>query len=142
MLPSYPESDLAYSAIYKGAQQSLYVIDNYIGLKTLALLKNSKEDVHIILFSDNVGKGLHSSEFNDFCMEYPNCKIELRQHGKKYHDRYIVLDYGTENEKIFHCGPSSKDGGLRIGSVVEIREKEMYHLLIDDLLQMPKLQLV
>ena len=75
-------------------------------------------------------------------MEYPNCKIELRQTGKKYHDRYIVLDYGTENEKIFHCGPSSKDGGLRIGSIVEIREKEMYHLLIDDLLQMPKLQLV
>lgn len=135
------ESDLAYSAIYGKAEKTLYVIDNYIGLKTLALLKNGKEDVQIILFSDNVGKGLHSTEFNDFCKQYPNCKIELKQTGKKYHDRYIVIDYGTEQEKIFHCGPSSKDGGMRIGSIVEIREREAYHMLVDELIKMPALQL-
>ena len=135
------ESDLAYSAIYGKAKKSLYVIDNYIGVKTLALLKNSKEDVKIILFSDNVGKGLHSAEFKDFCKQYPNCKIELRQTGKKYHDRYVVIDYGTEQEKIFHCGPSSKDGGMRIGSIVEIREREAYHTMVDELCGMPLLQL-
>lgn len=135
------ESDLAYSAIYGKADKTLYVIDNYIGLKTLALLKNGKEDVQIILFSDNVGKGLHSTEFDDFCKQYPNCKIELKQTGKKYHDRYIVIDYGTEQEKIFHCGPSSKDGGMRIGSIVEIREREAYHTLVDELIKMPALQL-
>lgn len=37
------ESDIAYSAIYGKAEKLLYVIDNYIGLKTLALLKNSKD---------------------------------------------------------------------------------------------------
>ncbi len=135
------ESDLAYSAIYGKAEKSLYVIDNYIGLKTLALLKNSKDDVEVILFSDNVGNGLHSTEFNDFCKQYPNCRIELKQTGKKYHDRYIVIDYGTEREKIFHCGPSSKDGGMRIGSIVEIREREAYHTLIDELRKMPLLKL-
>ena len=136
------ESDLAYSAIYGKAEKTLYVIDNYIGVKTLALLKNSKEAVKITLFSDNVGKGLHSSEFNDFCKQYPNCNIELKQTGKKYHDRYIVIDYGTDQEKIFHCGPSSKDGGMKIGSIVEIREKEAYHTLIDELIHMPTLQLI
>jgi len=135
------ESDLAYSAIYGKADKTIYMIDNYIGVKTLALLKNSKEDVQIILFSDNVGKGLHSTEFNDFCKQYPDCKIELKQTGKKYHDRYIVIDYGTEQEKIFHCGPSSKDGGMRIGSIVEIREREAYHMLVNALLKMPELQL-
>ena len=135
------ESDIAYSAIYGEAKKSLYVIDNYIGLKTLALLKNSKEGVKIVLFSDNVGKGLHSTEFNDFIKQYPNCKVELRQTGKKYHDRYIVIDYGTEQEKIFHCGPSSKDGGTRIGSIVEIREREAYHTLVDELCEMPLLEL-
>lgn len=135
------ESDLAYSAIYAKADKTLYVIDNYIGVKTLALLKNSKEGVDIILFSDNVGKGLHSTEFNDFCKQYPDCKIGLKQTGKKYHDRYIVIDYDTEQEKIFHCGPSSKDGGMRIGSIVEIREREAYHALVDELLRMPALQL-
>ena len=136
------ESDLAYSAIYGKADKTLYVIDNYIGVKTLALLKNSKKEVKIILFSDNVGRGLHSTEFSDFCKQYPECKIELKQTGKKYHDRYIVIDYGTEQEKIFHCGPSSKDGGMRIGSIVEIREREAYHTLVNDLLKMPELQLV
>ena len=135
------ESDIAYSTIYSKAKKSLYVIDNYIGLKTLALLKNSKEGVEIVLFSDNVGKGLHSAEFNDFVKQYPNCKVELRQTGKKYHDRYIVIDYGTEQEKIFHCGPSSKDGGMRIGSIVEIREREAYHTLVDELCEMPLLEL-
>lgn len=134
------EADQAYSEIYRKAEKSLYVIDNYIGLKTLALLKNSKADVEIILFSDNVGKGLHRTEFHDFCKQYPDCKIELRQTGKRYHDRYIVLDYGTEEEKIFHCGPSSKDGGMRIGSIVEIRERDAYHILVDELCKMPLLQ--
>lgn len=136
------ESDLAYTAIYKKAEKILYVIDNYIGVKTLALLKNSKEDVEIILFSDNVGHGLHSTKFHDFCKQYPSCKIELKQTEKKYHDRYIIIDYSTEQEKIFHCGPSSKDGGMRIGSIVEIREREGYHALVEELLKMPALQLL
>ncbi len=135
------ESDLAYEAIYQKAEHKLYVIDNYIGIKTLALLKNSHPDVNIILFSDNVGKGLHRVEFEDFHRQYPDCKIELRQTGKKYHDRYIILDYGTDREKIFHCGPSSKDGGSRIGSIVEIREKDAYHKMIDELCEAMPLQL-
>jgi hypothetical protein len=52
-----------------------------------------------------------------------------------------VIDYGTEQEKIFHCGPSSKDGGMRIGSIVEIREREAYRTLVDELIKMPALQL-
>lgn len=135
------EADLAFSEIYRMAEKTLYVIDNYIGLKTLALLKNSKEKVEIILFSDNVGNGLHSTEFSDFCSQYNKCNIKLKQTGRKYHDRYIVIDYGTEQEKIFHCGPSVKDGGRRIGSIVEIREREVYRAIVDELLKMPELQL-
>lgn len=36
-------------------------------------------------------------------------------------------------ERIFHCGPSSKDGGVRIGSIVEIRETDAYHSMLDEL---------
>lgn len=58
-----------------------------------------------------------------------------------YHDRYIVIDYGTEQERILHCGPSSKDGGNRIGSIVEIRERDGYHTMVDELRKMPVLDL-
>lgn len=92
--------DFELAEIYGKAEKNLYVIDNYIGVKTLALLKNCKENVEIILFSDNVGNGLHSTEFSDFCKQYPSCKIELKQTGKKYHDRYVIIDYGTEKKKF------------------------------------------
>ena len=36
-------------------QSIAYVVDNYIGLRTLVHLKNSPTGVNITLFSDNVG---------------------------------------------------------------------------------------
>ena len=36
-----------------------------------------------------------------------------------FHDRFIVLDYGTADERVFLCGASSKDAGARITSIVE-----------------------
>ena len=37
------EADVAYTKIYKSAKKSIYVIDNYIGLKTLELLRAAKD---------------------------------------------------------------------------------------------------
>ena len=36
------EADIAYSTIYSSANQSIFVVDNYISLKTLVLLKSVK----------------------------------------------------------------------------------------------------
>ncbi len=104
------------------------------------LLKNAPEDVDIILFSDNVGYNkLHSIEFNDFCQEYPNVKIDLKKTGGIYHDRFIVLDYGTEDERVFLCGASSKDAGARITSIVEDYGTEKYRVLVQGLIGNPPL---
>ena len=60
------------------SKSSIYVVDNYIGLRTLVDLKNSPTGVDIILFSDNVGNNkLHNIEFTDFCKEYPTVKIKI-----------------------------------------------------------------
>lgn len=57
-----------------------YVVDNYIGLRTLVHLKNSPTGVDIILFSDNVGNNkLHNIEFIDFCKEYPTVKLSMKK---------------------------------------------------------------
>lgn len=37
----YCSADVAYSSIYSQAKKSVYLIDNYIGLRTLVLLKNA-----------------------------------------------------------------------------------------------------
>ena len=65
------EVNLAYKDIYSIAKKSIYIVDNYIGVKTLVLLKDVPLLVEVIIFSDNIGKGLHSLEYQDFCQEYP-----------------------------------------------------------------------
>ncbi|MBQ2283804.1 MAG: ORF6N domain-containing protein [Agathobacter sp.] len=135
----YCTADLAYSEIYAQAKKTIYVVDNYIGLRTLVLLKNAPVGVGITLFSDNVGGKLHSIEYKDFCKEYPSIKMTLKRTGGIYHDRFIVLDYGTDDERIFVCGASSKDAGARVTSIVEDFGIGKYKALIDNLLKNSKL---
>lgn len=121
-------------------QSIAYVVDNYIGLRTLVHLKNSPTGVNITLFSDNVGNNkLHNIEFTDFCKEYPSVKISMKKTGGIFHDRFIVLDYGTANERIFLCGASSKDAGARITSIVEDYGVSKYTPVIATLLKNPTL---
>ncbi len=135
------EAAIAYSTIYSAAKQTIFVIDNYINLKTLALLKTVKPNVKVVIFSDNIGHYLHKTEFDDFCKEYPNVNIELRTTGGIYHDRYILIDHGTADEKIFHCGGSSKDAGARTTSISQVEDKSIYKNIISDLQQNPMLTL-
>ena len=39
----------------------------------------------------------------------------------RIHDRYIAIDFGTNNERLYHCGASSKDAGSRITTITEIK---------------------
>ena len=125
------EADVAYTKIYKSAKKSIYVIDNYIGLKTLELLRAARDKTQIIVFSDNVKNKdmLTKNILDDFRKDYPNIELKLKLAGQKYHDRYIAIDYGTENEAFYLCGASSKDAGNKVSSITKIEEssKDMYH---------------
>ena len=71
----------------------------------------------------------------DFCKAYPDLSIQLFHSGGIFHDRYIILDYGTDDEKVFLCGASSKDAGGRITSILEDPDRMKYDLMIKDLLK-------
>lgn len=132
----FSSADEVYESIYRQAKSSIYVVDNYIGLRTLVHLKNSPAGVDIILFSDNVGNNkLHNIEFTDFCKEYPAINISMQKTGGIFHDRFIVLDYGTADERVFLCGVSSKDAGARITSIVEDYGTAKYNSVIAALLK-------
>ena len=136
------EAEEAYTKIYKSAKKSVYVIDNYIGLKTLELLRAVKKGVQVTVFSDNLGKDkLTQSTFSAFCKEYPNVKIELKTTNGKYHDRYAVIDHGTDKEKIYHCGTSSKDAGERITTITKIEDTALYGAITSELTNNPPLKL-
>lgn len=129
------ESDMAYQKIYSEANHSIYIVDNYISLKTLVLLKNINPNVGVTIFTDNINKGLHKLEYNDFSKEYKNIKINFKKTNGKYHDRYIIIDHNKRTEKIYHCGASSKDSGKRITSINKIKDKKIYKEMIENLLK-------
>ena len=135
------EANLAYKDIYGIAKKSIYIVDNYIRVKTLVLLKDVPSLVEVIIFSDNIGKGLHSLEYQDFCREYPFRKITFQKSGGEFHDRYIIIDWNTEHQRIYHCGASSKDAGQRITSITEVVNQMIYTDLINNLLKNPVLKL-
>ena len=135
------EANLAYKDIYSIAKKSIYIVDNYIGVKTLVLLKDVPSSVEVIIFSDNIGKGLHALEYQDFCREYPFRKITFQKSGGEFHDRYIIIDWNTEHQRIYHCGASSKDAGQRITSITEVVDQMIYTNLINNLLKNPILKL-
>lgn len=135
------EANLAYKDIYSIAKKSIYIVDNYIGVKTLVLLKDIPSSVEITIFSDNVGKGLHTLEYQDFCKEYPFRKIKFQKSGGEFHDRYIIIDWNTDKQRIYHCGASSKDAGQRITSITEVVDQMIYTDLINNLLKNPVLKL-
>lgn len=56
-----------------------------------------------------------------------------------FHDRYIILDYGTATEKIYHCGASSKDAGKKVNTITEVKDRNVYHPLVDALQNNPML---
>ncbi len=135
------EADLAYGKIYKSAKKSIDVVDNYISLKTLELFLSAKDTVEITLFSDNLHNRsrLTASMLKDFLQEYPKIHLQLKTTGGKYHDRYIAIDYGTEQEVIYHCGASSKDAGSKITSILKIDDTSLYRSVFNELRKQPEL---
>lgn len=82
----------------------------------MELLRAAKDNVEVIIFSDNVRNKdmLTKNILNDFRRDYPNINLKMKIAGKRYHDRYIAIDYGTENEAFYLCGASSNGKGKAI----------------------------
>ena len=131
------EADKAYIEIYQSAKKSIYVVDDYVNVKTLHLLSQKKAGVDVIIFTEN-GHGrkgfLTASEVTDFDNEYPTLTIKP---NPDCHDRFIVLDYGLKTEKVYHCGASSKDAGKKVCAINAIENTALVHPIINALLKNP-----
>lgn len=131
------EADIAYIEIYQQAKKSIYVVDDYMNAKSLQHLSQKADGVEVVLFTEN-GKGgrgfLTNSLVKDFQNEYPTIRIKP---NPDCHDRLIVLDYGEETERVYHCGTSSKDAGKKLCAINQITETAIIHPVIDRLLSLP-----
>ena len=135
------KADDAYVKIYGEAKHTIYIVDDYIGVKTLNLLQDIRQGVSVLLFTDNKAN-MSSRILADFQTEFPGIPIRFIQNQGTSHDRFIVLDYGTADERVFHCGASSKDAGKKLTAITEFLEgtvKSVLHDVISKMLKNPPL---
>ena len=134
------DADVAYTQIYGMAKKSITIIDDYVGVKTLDLLRGIARGVSVMIYSDENGyESLTEQIKKDFLKARPDVKFDNKKTKEKFHDRYIFLDYGLRGEKLFHCGASSKDAGNKITTIMQIENTDIYHVLIEKLLVNPRL---
>ena len=125
------EADVAYMQIYGLAKKSITIVDDYIGVKTLDLLREIAKGVAVTIYSDECGfETLTDRLQKDFLKARPDISLNVYETNGKFHDRYIFLDYGLKSEKLFHCGASSKDAGNKITTIMQIEYTEAYHNII------------
>ena len=126
------DADVAYTQIYGMAKKSITIIYDYVGVKTLDLLRGIARGVSVTIYSDENGyESLTEQIRKDFLKARPDVKFDKKRTNDKFHDRYIFLDYGLRGEKLFHCGASSKDAGNKITTIMQIENTEIYHVLME-----------
>ena len=118
--------------IFSKAKKRIYIIDNYISIKTLRLLQSARQNVKVIFFSDNVGNCLYSSDVKDFKKDRKDLEIKFIRTNNAVHDRFIIID----GEKFYHCGASSKDAGKRIAILHEITDEQIIKTIKDIIIKM------
>ena len=131
------EADVAYTQIYGMAKKSVLIVDDYLDVKTLDLLRCVAKGVSIKIFSEQHGRArLTASMLADFRAARPDVELDdVHATGNIFHDRYIYLDFGTANEKLFHCGASSKDAGNKITTIMQLEDIAVYRPLFERLLR-------
>ena len=93
------------SDLFRSAEDSIVIIDNYIDDSVLTHLSKRKKDVKVILFTKNIFRSL-ALDVKKFNEPYPAIGIK---EFKNSHDRFIILD----NTTVYHFGASLKDLGKK-----------------------------
>lgn len=99
--------------IVKSAENSIYIIDNFIDETILTLLTKRKPKVDVKIFTKNITKQMQL-DVNKYNKQYP--KAELLQLDKA-HDRFIVID----KKDVYHLGASLKDLGKKWFAFTKIK---------------------
>ncbi|MBR6450636.1 MAG: ORF6N domain-containing protein [Fibrobacter sp.] len=132
------EADVAYTQIYGMAKKSLLIVDNYVDVKTLNLLRNVPKGISVQIFSDLLGGSRMTEDMlADYRAARPDVLIDVKPALHKFHDRYIFVDFKTSSEKLFHCGASSKDAGNKITTIVQLDDIEGYRPMFEELQKQP-----
>lgn len=93
------------SDLFRKAQKSIILIDNYIDENILLLLAKRQKGVDVIIYTSVLTKEI-KLDLKKYHLQYPDIKINQ---FNKSQDRFIIIDKKT----IYHIGASLKDLGKK-----------------------------
>jgi hypothetical protein len=108
------------SDLIRKASKSIILIDNYIDDSVLTLFIKRKNNVKVIIYTENISKQLHL-DLNKYNSQYAT--IEIKE-LKNCHDRFLIID----NIEIYHFGASLKDLGKKLFAFSKL-EKDGFKIL-------------
>lgn len=93
------------SDLFRSAEKSIVIIDNYLDDSVLIHLTKRKKNVKVTLLTRTISKSL-AQDVRMFNEQYP--PIEIKEF-RNSHDRFIIID----NKTVYHFGASLKDLGKK-----------------------------
>ncbi len=91
--------------LFRSAQKSIIIIDNYIDDSVLTQLAKKKHDVKVTILTKKISRQL-ALDAQKFNAQYPTLEIKEFLNG---HDRFLIIDDST----LYHFGASLKDLGKK-----------------------------
>ena len=108
--------------LIKRAKEEIFLIDGYININTLDILRNKRKGVLVSALTLPSTK-LSLNEIRKFNGEYP--KLEVYK-TNDFHDRLLILD----KKEFYHIGASLKDAGERSFAITKLEEEKETKLLL------------
>ena len=102
------EARLLLERLIKSAQQRAIIIDTYVDASTFELLDVRKKGVSATIYHSKPLTKLQTLHNATPGTE----PIEVIVWKHPTHDRWLIID-----DRLYHCGPSVKDAGAKIGAI-------------------------
>ena len=100
-------------SLFEKANNEVIIIDNYVDRSILDRLTVKKQNVCVIIYTNNKTSKILTKDKELFNNQYG--KLDVR-YTTKVHDRYIIVD----KCRLYHLGHSIKDLGKKIFSINEL----------------------
>ena len=109
-------------SVFESANNEIIIIDNYIDRTVIDRLVVKKENVRIIIYTNQQTNKIRESDLIMFNKQYGLLEII---NTNKVHDRYIIID----KDKLYHLGHSIKDIGKKISTLCILDSSLINYLL-------------
>lgn len=108
------------------AEREIVLVDGYVDLGTLNILKKKREGVSVTVWTKRKGDKLSDADVETFRAQYGPFEFK---HTEAFHDRFLILD----GKVGYHVGASLKDAGKKCFGISLMQDDAMVRAVLERL---------